>query len=43
MTASFTHHLRRAGARLMGRQQRCVAMPVIVSVWNKNTGSGNQN
>jgi len=42
MTASFTHHLRRAGARTMGRQQRCVVMPVI-SVWNKKTGTGNQN
>jgi hypothetical protein len=42
MTASYTHHLRRAGARFMGCQlQRCAAMrPVVISVWNKKTGAG---
>lgn len=66
MTASFQHHVRRAGVCFTQRQQRCAAMrpvvcsqedmisqqvfvgtagtgkPVVVSVWNKHTGAGNQ-
>jgi hypothetical protein len=47
MIASFKHQLRRAGAHYtMGcQQQRCAAMRpvVVISVWNKKTGAGNQN
>ncbi|HUR60196.1 MAG TPA: hypothetical protein VM029_20905 [Opitutaceae bacterium] len=45
MTASFKHQLRRAGAHYtMGcQQQRCTMRPVVLSVWNKKTGAGNQN
>jgi len=46
MTASYHHDLRRSGAAFTkaGSQQRCAAMrPVVVSVWNKKTGAGNQN
>jgi hypothetical protein len=43
MTASFQHHLRRAGARFTQGQQRCAVMrPVVISVWNKKTGAGDQ-
>jgi len=45
MTASYQHLQRRAGAHLMGRQQqRCMVAtrPVVISVWNKNTGAGCQ-
>jgi hypothetical protein len=44
MTASLHHHFRRAGARFTQGQSRCAVMrPVVVSVWNKKTGTGNQN
>jgi hypothetical protein len=46
MTASYQHHLRRSGAAFTkaGSQQRCAVMrPVVISVWNKKTGAGNQN
>jgi hypothetical protein len=46
MTASYQHHVRLcSGAAFTkaGSQQRCAAMrPVVVSVWNKKTGAGNQ-
>jgi len=44
MTASLQHHVRRAGFCFTQSQQRCAAMrPVVISVWNKKTGAGNQN
>jgi hypothetical protein len=46
MTASYHHHVRLAGACFTQSQQRraLVAMrPVVISVWNKKTGTGNQN
>jgi hypothetical protein len=46
MTASHQHHVRLAGACFTQRQQRCAAMPmrpVVISVWYKKTGAGNQN
>jgi hypothetical protein len=44
MTASLQHHVRRAGSCYQQGQQRCAAMePVVISVWNKKTGAGNQN
>jgi hypothetical protein len=43
MTASI-HHLRRAGACSQQAQQRCVVpMRSVFSVWNKKTGTGDQN
>lgn len=43
MTAMFQSHLRLAGALHMGCQQRCdVTRPVVISVWNKYTGTGIQ-
>lgn len=46
MTASLKHQLCLAGARIMGCQQQqrhAATRPVVVSVWYKNTGAGNQN
>lgn len=45
MTASFQHDLCLAGARSMGVQQQChvATRPVVIAVWYKNTGAGNQN
>jgi hypothetical protein len=44
MTASFNHRARSAGSCHQQVQLRCAAMrPVVVSVWNKKTGAGNQN
>ena len=45
MTASVHHHYRLAGACFTQGQQRCAAMRpvVVISVWNKKTGAGNQN
>jgi hypothetical protein len=44
MTVSYQHRARFAGLCCMQSQQRCAAMrPVVVSVWNKKTGAGNQN
>jgi hypothetical protein len=44
MTASYTQRFGLAGSRLTGCQQRHAAMrPVVISVWNKTTGAGNQN
>jgi hypothetical protein len=46
MTASHQHHVRLAGACFTQRQQRCAVMPmrpVVISVWYKKTGAGNQN
>jgi hypothetical protein len=44
MTASAQHQLRRQAAQHMGCQQRCGAVqPVVISVWNKQTGTGYQN
>jgi len=44
MTASYQHHVRLAGLCFTQSQQRCaVPMPVVISVWNKKTGAGNQN
>lgn len=44
MTASLHHTIRRAGACYQQAQQRCVvAMRPVFSVWNKKTGSGDQN
>jgi hypothetical protein len=38
------HHLRRSGTCFTQGLQRCAVMrPVVVSVWNKKTGTGNQN
>jgi hypothetical protein len=43
MTASLHHPALRAGFCFTQSQQRCAAMrPVVVSVWNKKTGAGNQ-
>lgn len=43
MTA-FAQSLRRSGACHQQAQQRCVvAMPAVISVWNKKTGAGDQN
>ena len=43
MTASI-HQLRRAGACYHQAQQRCVVpMRSVFSVWNKKTGTGDQN
>jgi hypothetical protein len=44
MTASYHRHVRLAGICFTQSQQRCAAMrPVVISVWNKKTGAGNQN
>jgi hypothetical protein len=46
MTVSYQHHVRRAGLCFTQSQQRCAVMPlrpVMISVWNKKTGTGNQN
>ena len=44
MTARQPHHARRAGSCFMQAWQRAGApRPVVVSVWNKQTGSGHQN
>jgi hypothetical protein len=38
------HQFRRSGACFTQRLQRVGSMrPVVVSVWNKKTGAGNQN
>jgi len=44
MTARTQHQFRRAGTCSTQGLQRClVSRPVVVSVWNKNTGPGTQN
>ncbi|MFM7751752.1 MAG: hypothetical protein ACKPB0_15180 [Opitutaceae bacterium] len=44
MSARHQHHVRRAGACFMQAWQRPGApRPAIVSVWNKQAGSGHQN
>jgi hypothetical protein len=43
MTALHHHRARSAGSCFTQSQQRCAAMrAVVVSVWNKQTGAGNQ-
>jgi hypothetical protein len=44
MTGRIQHHFRRSGTCFtQGQQRGAASRPVVVSVWDKKTGAGNQN